>query len=246
MKHTYSITGMTCATCAETIHTLLMKVPGVTRVTVTQHPPQAVIEMQSHIPLSVLQEALKPHPGYSIAEAGSPVVSSYVEAEEETKTFWETYKPILIVFAFITGITLLIELNAGTFIIERWMRHFMAGFFLVFSFFKMLDLRGFASSYMSYDIIARRWFAWGYIYAFIELGLGLLFLVNALPLVANIITALVMSISIVGVIQSLMAKRRIRCACLGAVFNLPMSTITLIEDALMIVMSVAMVAMHIV
>jgi hypothetical protein len=53
-----------------------------------------------------------------------------------------------------------------------------------------------------------------------------------------------MSISIVGVIQSLLAKRKIRCACLGAVFNLPMSTITLIEDALMIAMSGVMVAMH--
>jgi copper chaperone CopZ len=246
MKHTYAITGMTCATCAETIHKLLIQVPGVTSVAITQNPPQAVIEMQSHIPLAVLQEALKAHPRYSIAEAAAPAVSSFTEADEKTKTFWESYKPILLVFAFITGVTLLIEAGANAFVWERWMRHFMAGFFLVFSFFKLLDLKGFAMNYLSYDIIAKRWMGWGYVYAFIELILGLLFLTNVFPLFANVATFLIMSISVIGVIQSLMAKRRIRCACLGAVFNLPMSTITLIEDALMILMSGVMVAMHIV
>ncbi|NCU04658.1 MAG: heavy-metal-associated domain-containing protein, partial [Chitinophagaceae bacterium] len=39
---------------------------------------------------------------------------------------------------------------------------------------------------------------------------------------------------------SVLNKRKIRCACLGAVFNLPMSTITIIEDGLMIIMSIAM------
>jgi hypothetical protein len=51
---------------------------------------------------------------------------------------------------------------------------------------------------------------------------------------------LVMSISIIGVLQSVLNKRKIKCACLGAVFNLPMSTITIIEDALMIGMSAVM------
>jgi len=46
-----------------------------------------------------------------------------------------------------------------------------------------------------------------------------------------------MSVSIVGVLQSVLNKRKIKCACLGDVFNLPMSTITIIEDALMIGMS---------
>ena len=49
-----------------------------------------------------------------------------------------------------------------------------------------------------------------------------------------------MTVSIIGVLQSVMNKRKIKCACLGDVFNLPMSTITIIEDALMIGMSVTM------
>jgi len=43
----------------------------------------------------------------------------------------------------------------------RWMNHFMAGFFLVFSFFKLLNLKGFAESYSMYDIVAKHWNGWG-------------------------------------------------------------------------------------
>ena len=50
-----------------------------------------------------------------------------------------------------------------------------------------------------------------------------------------------MSISIIGVIRSVTNKRKIKCACLGAVFDLPMSTVTIIEDALMIAMSGLMI-----
>jgi hypothetical protein len=75
---------------------------------------------------------------------------------------------------------------------------------------------------------------------FVELALGLAYAANFQPIVTSYITLLVMAVSIVGVLQSVLNKRKIKCACLGAVFNLPMSTITIIEDALMIAMSVAM------
>ncbi len=132
---------------------------------------------------------------------------------------------------------MLVEAARGAFNWDNWMQNFMAGFFLVFSFFKLLNLKGFAESYSTYDIIAKKWLGWGYVYAFIELGLGIAYLLNFNPLLTNSVTFLVMNISIVGVLQSVLNRRKIKCACLGAVFNLPMSTITIIEDSLMIVMS---------
>ncbi len=98
----------------------------------------------------------------------------------------------------------------------------------------MLDLKGFAESYATYDVIAKKWMGWGYVYAFIELGLGIAFLLSWNLLFTYTVTLVVMSISIIGVLQSVFNKRKIQCACLGAVFNLPMSTVTIIEDALMI------------
>jgi hypothetical protein len=117
------------------------------------------------------------------------------------------------------------------------MRHFMSGFFLVFSFFKLLNLKGFAESYAMYDVLAKQIPVWAYLYVFIELSLGIAFLINFNPILTNSITVIVMSISIIGVLQSVLNKEKIQCACLGAVFNLPMSTVTIIEDALMIAMS---------
>jgi hypothetical protein len=71
--------------------------------------------------------------------------------------------------------------------------------------------------------------------------LGIAFLTGFNPLTTNSVTFLVMSISIIGVLQSVLNKKKIQCACLGAIFNLPMSTVTIIEDALMIIMSGLMI-----
>jgi hypothetical protein len=86
-------------------------------------------------------------------------------------------------------------------------------------------------------VLAKRLPVWAYIYAFLELGLGVAYLVDFNPVLTNWITLIVMSVSIIGVLQTVLNKKQIRCACLGAVFNLPMSTVTIIEDALMIAMS---------
>ena len=53
-----------------------------------------------------------------------------------------------------------------------WMRYFMAGFFIVFSFFKFLNLAGFAESYAMYDELAKRVKVYGLVYPFLELFLG--------------------------------------------------------------------------
>ena len=111
------------------------------------------------------------------------------------------------------------------------------------NYFKLLNLKGFAESYAMYDIVAKKWNGWGYVYALIELALGIAFLTKFNLLLTNLATFIIMGISIIGVIQSVVNKRKIQCACLGAVFNLPMSTVTIIEDGVMIGMSAVMIWM---
>ena len=159
------------------------------------------------------------------------------QASEPASSWYATYKPILLLGAFLLGSTLLLEAHVGYFSWERWMQHYMAVFFLTFSFFKLLDVKAFAENYSSYDILAQRWPAWGLVYPFVELLLGLAYLINFAPVITNGATFAIMSISIIGVIQSVMSRKKIRCACLGAIFNLPMSTITIIENAFMIAFS---------
>jgi cation transport ATPase len=235
MTHTYNITGMTCGSCVAKAKSSLLMLGDVTEADVQLSAPQATITMQKHIPVATLQAALGKAGSYTITEADGGM--HHTNASDETRSWLDTYKPILLIGAYITGATLLIEAVRGYFDWHTWMQNFMAGFFLVFSFFKLLNLKGFAESYSSYDIIAKKWMGWGYVYAFIELALGIAYMVGFNPILTNGVTFLVMSISIIGVLQSVLNKRKIQCACLGAVFNLPMSTITIIEDALMIGMS---------
>ncbi|MEO6133485.1 MAG: MauE/DoxX family redox-associated membrane protein [Saprospiraceae bacterium] len=238
MKHEYMISGMTCNGCVATVKKNLEKVPGVTSAEVTLDPPVATLMMERHVPTEELKNALKEHPKYKIEE--KPVIitaTKPVLETDEVRSFWKSYAPIFLIFGYILGATLLVEMSYEAFDPMRWMRHFMAGFFLVFSFFKLLDVPAFASSYSSYDILAKHWPVWGYIYPFVELTLGILFLTNFQMVITNAATFVIMGISSIGVIQSLMQKRRIQCACLGAVFKLPMSTITVIEDLLMVAMS---------
>ena len=68
-----------------------------------------------------------------------------------------SYFPIFLIFGYIAGVTLLVQISAGAFDWMIWMRHFMAGFFLVFSFFKIMNLRGFAEGYSTYDILPGRY-----------------------------------------------------------------------------------------
>lgn len=237
---------MTCGKCVAKVKSALEKIEGITKADVMLDPQQAVITMEQHIPTSILQKAVKDAGDYTLTEsadihhqmsmhnnnAGSNIT-------EESKPFFKTYKPILLVFAYLLGLTVLSGVYSG-FTLIGTMSVFMGGFFLVFSFFKLLDLQGFAYSYTSYDIIAKKWLGWGYIYPFVELALGLAYLFHFEMQITNIVTVVVMGVSSIGVIQSLLAKRQFQCACLGTVFNLPMSNITLTEDLLMFSMAAAM------
>ena len=237
MKHTYNVSGMTCSGCQNKVHDLLMQIDGVTKVDIDLPSGETTIEMNRHVDTATLQDALKDYPKYQLSENHVSHVMEYDDAGEKPKTWLQTYKPILLIFGYVLAVSVIVGYNSSAFDQKLAMRVFMAGFFLVFSFFKLLDLDAFADSYMMYDVIARKFKSWGYLYAIIELLLGIAYVVNFNPLITNLVTVIVMSVSIIGVLQSVLNKRAIRCACLGAIFNLPMSTVTIVEDGLMIAMS---------
>ncbi|WP_294824730.1 heavy-metal-associated domain-containing protein [uncultured Flavobacterium sp.] len=248
MQHTYKISGMTCDGCSAKVSFLLKKIPGVTDVAINLEEGTADVIMDSHITTPTLREALEGYPKYQLSgyEHGQkPQADVFGNQTDEEKRSWtETYKPILLLFGYITAISLIAGASTAAFSPMLFMQVFMAGFFLAFSFFKMLNLKAFAESYAMYDVVAGKFPAWGYIYAFIELGLGIAFATGFEPVFTNAFTAIIMLVSLIGVLQGVLNKKKIQCACLGAVFNLPMSTVTIIEDGLMIAMSIAMLAMY--
>lgn len=239
MTHEYKIEGMTCGSCVSKVKSELLKMPDVLSAKVQLSEPQATIQMQQHISEKELQSALNKAGNYSITALNG----NHHEEAEAAQSWLATYKPLLLIVVFILGVSLITAASSDSFGMTA-MRYFMAGFFIVFSFFKFLDLKGFANSYAMYDLLAMRWNGYGYIYPFIELALGIAYLTNFEPFWTNIATIVVLGFSSIGVIKSVLDKSKIKCACLGSVFNLPMSTVTIVEDLTMVGMAGVMIFIH--
>ncbi len=243
MTHTFEVTGMTCEACEYKIQHLFSGIDGVKSVTVDRTTNAATVEMEKQIPLSKFQEVVKSYSKYTVGE--KTATPTFIE-EEAPKTWFETYRPLLLIFSFITGVSIIKAFHSDIFETTHFswmhfMNNFMAGFFIVFSFFKFLNLKAFAESYAMYDLLAMKAPVYGFVYPFIELSLGLAYLTSFQPQITNWATVIIMGFSSIGVIQSVVDKRKIRCACLGTVFNLPMSTVTIIEDLLMVGMAILMI-----
>lgn len=146
------------------------------------------------------------------------------------------FLPLIIIASLITAITIAHQWYYG-YNMDDAMRIFMASFFLVFGFFKVINLGGFAKAYAMYDIVAQQFPWYGYLYPFLELGLGLAYLFNWRPVLTNWITLIVMLVSAAGVFNELRKGKEIVCACLGALFKIPMTYVTLAEDLLMAAMA---------
>jgi copper chaperone CopZ len=248
-QSTFFISGLTCKNCAAKVKTALA---GQNIVAEISDDLTKVSINANDINIDSLNAALKKVGNYIIGEpvlmsqptdnnVNPPAKAVGISANsDQNVSFFATYKPLILVFAYILFVTLAVEVASDTFHLHRFMPNFMAGFFLVFSFFKLLDLAGFARSYAMYDLLAKRLPIYGYIYPFIELGLGAAYLLAYRPVLINALTFIVMAFSSIGVILAVLNKQKIKCACLGTGFNLPMTTVTIIEDLLMAAMALWM------
>ena len=161
------------------------------------------------------------------------------QAPETPRYSLKDFTPLISIIGIIVLLTIIKQSVYG-FSIHSAMYDLMGFFFVVFSAFKIINLPGFVEAYSTYDIITKRYITWGYIYPFIELSLGLAYLTRYQLTAANLITVVLMIIGSIGVAQELAQKKSITCACLGAVFKIPMTYVTLAEDIIMGVMALVM------
>ncbi|MCI0560587.1 MAG: hypothetical protein MN733_19035, partial [Nitrososphaera sp.] len=117
------------------------------------------------------------------------------------------------------------------------------GFFVVFGTFKLMDLKGFAEGYSTYDILAQRWFGYGYLYPCIELGFGLVMLAGFHPAWLLWSEAAVMAFSGLGVSIKLARREPFMCSCLGTFLKVPLTYVTLIEDFGMALLALVLLAL---
>lgn len=234
MKHTYTVTGMTCNGCRTSVEDKLNALPEVKNASVNLETSEAIIEMSSHISTEKLQNALSDK--YNISEKN--IFNTATEINAQEKSDLQQLFPLFLIFGYIIVASILLNKNPWN--SHGFMLDFMGLFYIVFSFFKLLDLKGFPESFKMYDPLAKVIPVYGWIYPFIEVALGVMFLMRFEIPVALIITLIILGITTIGITKTLLDKKTIQCACLGTALKLPMTKATFIENSIMIVMAIIM------
>ena len=167
-------------------------------------------------------------------------VNTGVKIHHAAPTSIYAYWPIAIIYV----IAALVSLYTVQFHMHPdYMSHLMGWVLVFFGLIKLSDVVGFAKGFAKYDPLARRSVVYAQVYPFLEITLGILFILQLLILPATVITLFIYSASLYGAVQSMMKKETLHCVCLGTYFKLPLSTVTIIEATFMIVMCLWMLVM---
>lgn len=228
--NSYKIQGMTCGGCKAKVEHIIGQFDGVESVDVDLSKGQAIVKHDKPIPFQELVDKLAPR--YTLTEA-VPAKST-----SATPSKLAQLRPLIIILTYVAVTSVLLHLETLSW--SSMMLDFMGIFLVVFAFFKLLDVKGFANSFAMYDPLAAIVPSYGKIYPFLETTLGILFLFRYQLDIAIIATLVLLTITTIGVVKTLRAKRSIKCACLGTTLNLPMTEATLIENSIMILMGLTM------
>lgn len=155
------------------------------------------------------------------------VLKSSISSSSEVSA--NNYTPLIVVVSLILLTSFLISFSNG-FEIKDLIKNFMIGFFMVFGGFKLMDLKGFSEGYSTYDLLAQRFFTYGYIYPFIEIFFAVFMILNIFPVYILYFEVVVMAFSGLGVLVKLLKKEKFQCVCLGTFLKVPLTKVTLIED----------------
>ncbi len=225
MIQKFVIKGMTCGGCKTDIEKKLNSLTGVKVIRIDLKSGAVDIETSKTILFTEINNAIGSK--YSVFE-------SNVKANSK----WKSLFPLALILVYITLGALFLQKEHLSY--SSFMINFMGLFFITFSFFKFLKYQTFPSSFKVYDPIAKVFPIYGWLYPFIETFLGISFLLHFQLNLMLWVTLLILSFTTFGVLTSLWRKDKIQCACLGTVFNLPMTEATLIENLIMISMCILM------
>lgn len=263
MQATFKTT-LNCGSCVSKVTPGLNRIPGLYKWSVNTSDPEKRLavsvtgpEVLSQVVMVVREAGFEATPDAAIASGegvSAPVSSSLpvvggVSAPEPSRAAaakdlppirLSTYWPLILVVAYIVAGMVYIQWATGNWSWHHGMGLFMGLFFLGFAFFKLLDVSKFADAFSSYDLIAKRSRVYALAYPFIELVIGLSYLLSWAPAMTNLATIAVMGIGLIGVVRAVAKRQAIQCACLGTAFNLPMSSVTIIENSSMVLMAALM------
>ena len=154
-----------------------------------------------------------------------------------------TYTPVLVVFA-VAGLLALASSQAafGSPLTMRAAEWFVSFSMSLLAMLKLRDVETFSTMFLNYDLLARRWVPYGYIYPFAELAAGVLMTAGVLTVFAAPLGLFIGGVGAVSVFKAVyIDKRELKCACVGGDSNVPLGFVSLTENLMMIAMAVWMV-----
>ena len=235
----YKITGMTCSSCKASIESSLNHLDQVKSCNANIKLGELTLILNNDIDLKSLQNSIPKK--YFINEeiSSSDRLSEIKSDSTNKKSKIEQLKPLFLILFYITSASILLNFEDWNW--NNFMLDFMGLFFIIFSFFKILDLKGFPVSFKMYDPLAKVVPVYGFLYPFVETALGIMFLMRIQIIFALIVSLIILLVTTVGVTKTLLSKKIVQCACLGTHLKLPMTEATLIENIIMLSMSIIMI-----
>lgn len=122
----------------------------------------------------------------------------------------------------------------------EWIRWFMGGFMIIFGGLKLVGIEVFIKVFPLYDLIAKRFPPYKYIYPLLQVFLGMLFIAGIFIMFRDIATILIGLSGLIGMIQIVSRRGPIRLSYLGTILRLRFSTVTLLENTIMVTLGILM------
>ncbi|MBV2144452.1 glutaredoxin [Falsochrobactrum sp. TDYN1] len=153
-----------------------------------------------------------------------------------------SYRPVVVLFA----LTALMALGAsyavmGSVFTVRAAEWFIAFSMVVLALLKLQNVESFATMFLNYDLLAKRWVPYSYIYPYAEGFSGVLMVAGALTWLSVPVALFIGTVGAVSVFKAVYIDRReLKCACVGGSSNVPLGFISLTENLMMIAMAIWM------
>ena len=168
----------------------------------------------------------------------------------EMLTGWDpkatTYRPVLYLFAVAALTAIALSIGFLGAIAWQTLGWFISVSMILLGMQKLRDVEGFSTMFLNYDLLARRWVPYAYIYPFVETGAGILMTGMILTWVSAPAALLVAGIGTVSVFKAVyIDKRELKCACVGGNSNVPLGFVSLTENLMMVGMAVVMLILSV-
>lgn len=154
-----------------------------------------------------------------------------------------TYRPVIFLFAVAAATAVALSVGLLGAITWQTLGWFISVSMILLGMQKLRDIESFTTMFLNYDLLARRWVPYAYVYPWVETGAGILMTGLLLPWISAPAALVVAGVGAVSVFKAVYVdKRELKCACVGGGSNVPLGFVSLAENLMMMGMAIVMLA----